>query len=151
MKQSDRGNIFIPMILFLCLRSLFITNKGKAQKGLPVLLSGVLPNPPEILEVLDGAGARVVNDDFLSCGRRLVVPPGSWKEPLEALADGYFAMAPCTTKNTPLKERVDYLVEMAKASGAKGIIFYMVKFCEPELFDVPRVVKALKEAGLPRW
>ncbi len=123
--------------------------KGKAQKGMPVLLSGVLPNPPEILEILDGTGARVVNDDFLCCGRRLLIPPTPEKEPLETLADCYFAMPPCTTKNTPLKERVNYLIEMAEASGAKGIIFYMVKFCEPELFDVPRVVTALKAAGLP--
>ena len=134
---------FIPL-----LEEFVSVHKGKAQKGLPVLLSGVLPNPPEILEILDRMGARVVHDDFLSCGRRLLIPAGPEKEPLEALADGYFAMPPCTTKNTPLKERVDYLLEMAKAGGAKGVIFYMVKFCEPELFDVPRVVKALKAAGI---
>ena len=134
---------FIPL-----LEEFVHTHKGKAQKGMPVLLSGVLPNPPEILEILDGIGARVVNDDFLSCGRRLLVPSSPEKEPLDALADSYFAMPPCTTKNTPLKERVDYLLEMAKTSGAKGVIFYMVKFCEPELFDVPRVVKALKAAEI---
>ena len=134
---------FIPL-----LEEFVHTHQGDAKKGLPVILSGVLPNPPEILDILDGMGARVVNDDFLCCSRRLLIPASSEKEPLKALADSYFTMPPCTTRNTPLKERVEYLLEMAKASGAKGMIFYMVKFCEPELFDVPTVVKALKQAGI---
>ncbi len=134
---------FIPL-----LEEFVQTHRGECKKGLPVILSGVLPNPPEILDILDGMGARVVNDDFLSCSRRLLVPASLEKDPLKALADSYFGMPPCTTKNTPLKERVAYFLEMAKTSGAKGVIFYMVKFCEPELFDIPRVVKALKAYGI---
>lgn len=134
---------FIPL-----LEAFMETHRSGKPKGMPVLLSGVLPNPREILEILDGMDVRVVHDDFLNCGRRLLIPFGSQQDPLEALAEAYFAMPPCTTRTTPLKDRVNFLLEMARTSGAEGIIFTMVKFCEPELFDVPRVVSALKEAGI---
>ena len=37
---------------------------------------------------------------------------------------------------------------MAAERGAKGLIFYIVKFCEPELFDIPILRQDLKDAGL---
>jgi len=76
------------------------------------------------------------------------VKPGPMEDPFEVLAADYFAMPPCTTKGSPLDERVDDLLKKIEESGAKGVIFYMVKFCEPELFDVPQMVAAVKAAGV---
>ena len=47
-----------------------------------------------------------------------------------------------------LQERLDYLLEKVERTHAQGIIFWTVKFCEPELFDVPQLVEALKRRGL---
>ncbi|MBU0734777.1 MAG: 2-hydroxyacyl-CoA dehydratase family protein [Proteobacteria bacterium] len=134
---------FIPLLEGFLGRS-----KGGDGKGPAVILSGVLPNPPQILSILDELGVRVADDDLLNCGRRLIMKPGRVEDPVEALTDNYFAMPPCTTKNSPLGERVNYLLEKIEGSGAKGVIFYMVKFCEPELFDVPQMVEAIKKAGV---
>jgi benzoyl-CoA reductase/2-hydroxyglutaryl-CoA dehydratase subunit BcrC/BadD/HgdB len=123
--------------------------RGRADSGPAVILSGVLPSPPEILTLLDELGVRVTDDDLLACSRRLLVPPGKAEDPFEALAECYFAMPPCTTKGSAVSERVDHLLEKIENSGAKGVIFYMVKFCEPELFDVPQLRAALKKRGLP--
>lgn len=133
---------FIPL-----LQDFLETSKGGEVKGPGVILSGVLPNPPEILGLLDELEVRVVDDDLLSCSRRFLMKPGRFDDPFEALADDYFTMPPCTTKDSPLSERVEYLLEKIIGSGAKGVIFYMVKFCEPELFDVPQMVEAVKGAG----
>jgi benzoyl-CoA reductase/2-hydroxyglutaryl-CoA dehydratase subunit BcrC/BadD/HgdB len=107
----------------------------------------VLPNPPEILTLLDDLGVRVADDDLLSCSRRLLMPPSQAEDPFEALAEAYFNMPPCTTKDSPVSERLDYLLEKMDHTGAKGVIFYMVKFCEPELFDIPQLVEELKKRG----
>ncbi len=64
------------------------------------------------------------------------------------MAETYFAMPPCTTKGSSIEERLEFLLGKIKVSGARGVIFYMVKFCEPELFDVPQLVKELKKRGL---
>ncbi|MCD6152190.1 MAG: 2-hydroxyacyl-CoA dehydratase, partial [Deltaproteobacteria bacterium] len=52
------------------------------------------------------------------------------------------------TRGSSIAERAEYLIEMARNSGAKGIVFYDVKFCEPELFDLPNLRTCLKEQGL---
>ena len=134
---------------FLPLLSEFAeASRGEAEIGPVVIMSGVLPSPPEILSLLDELGVRIGDDDLLNCGRRLLVNPGTSEDPFEALADGYFAMPPCTTKNSPVDERLKYLLQKIERSGAKGVIFYTVKFCEPELFDIPQLVEGLKAEGV---
>jgi benzoyl-CoA reductase/2-hydroxyglutaryl-CoA dehydratase subunit BcrC/BadD/HgdB len=113
-----------------------------------VVLSGILPNPPEILGLLDSFGARVVEDDLANCGRRLLFPPSEKEEPFQALTEIYFSLPPCPTKDSPISDRLQFILERVERSGAKGVIFCMVKFCEPELFDVPLLVEGLKERGL---
>jgi benzoyl-CoA reductase/2-hydroxyglutaryl-CoA dehydratase subunit BcrC/BadD/HgdB len=121
--------------------------RGGYGKGPGVILSGLLPNPPEILDLLDELGVRVVDDDLLCCSRRIPMNANLVRDPFEALVQSYFAMPPCTTKDSSLKERVDYLLEKIASSQAKGVIFYLVKFCETEWFDVPLMAEAVKEAG----
>ena len=40
-------------------------------------------------------------------------------------------------------------MRLCQTSGAKGVVFYDVKFCEPELFDLPLLRKGLQEVGVP--
>jgi benzoyl-CoA reductase/2-hydroxyglutaryl-CoA dehydratase subunit BcrC/BadD/HgdB len=134
---------FIPQ-----LKGFLATSKGQSDKGPAVILSGVLPNPSELLILLDELGVRVADDDLLGCGRRLLVPPSEAEDPFEAMVESYFAMPPCTTKGSSTGERLDYLFSKIEDSGAKGVIFLTVKFCEPELFDVPQLSKELKKKGL---
>lgn len=133
---------FIPLV-----ENFLGSYRGASREGPGVILSGILPNPAEILSLLDELGVRVVDDDLLCCGRRIPLHSTVGQDPYEVLVDRYFAMPPCTTKDSPLTERVDYLLEKIKASGAKGVIFYLAKFCEPEWFDVPVMARAIKEAG----
>jgi len=134
---------FLPM-----LEGFLSTSRGNGRKGPSVVLSGIMPNPPEILKILDEKGVKVVDDDLLNCGRRLLAPESQNEDPFEAMVENYFGMSPCTTKNSSLKARADYLFKKIEQSKAKGIIFYMVKFCETELFDVPYLIEELKKRGL---
>ncbi|MGE5840222.1 MAG: 2-hydroxyacyl-CoA dehydratase subunit D [Deltaproteobacteria bacterium] len=124
------------------------TCRGEPKKGPVVIMSGVLPSPPEILSLMDELGVRIGDDDLLNCSRRLLLIPGSSRDPFEALADGYFALPPCTTKNSPVEQRLMHLLQKIERSKARGVIFYIVKFCEPELFDIPQLVEGLKGKGV---
>jgi len=124
-------------------------DRGKPDKPLkPVILSGVLPNPPELLTLLDDLGVLVAYDDFLNGSRRLLSPGNDFKDPFEQLTETYFAMPPCSTRGSSIERRRDYLFKMIDATGAKGVIFNVVKFCEPEWFDVPNLQEALKKRGI---
>jgi benzoyl-CoA reductase/2-hydroxyglutaryl-CoA dehydratase subunit BcrC/BadD/HgdB len=113
-----------------------------------VVLSGILPHPPELLSLLDTLGVRVGHDDLLSCGRRLLVPPSRLTDPFAALTEQWLGLPPCSTRNSPLAERRKHLLEQIVQSGASGVIFNMVKFCETEFFDVPALADALRENGI---
>jgi benzoyl-CoA reductase/2-hydroxyglutaryl-CoA dehydratase subunit BcrC/BadD/HgdB len=144
-----KGEYLFPDDLISFLEGFLAGARGHAPQGQRVLLSGVLPNPPEILSLLDDLGAVVAADDFLACSRRLLFTPSAASDPWQALSEQYFALPPCSSKGSPLNERLDYLLASAEQSGAKGVIFYLVKFCEPELFDVPILTEELKKRGLP--
>jgi len=143
-----RGEYLHPDDFLPLLEEFLSISRGHGRKGPSVILSGIVPNPPEILKILDEMGVRVADDDFLSCGRRLLAPESQNEDPFEAMAENYFGMPPCTTKNSSLKARTDHLFKKIEHSKAKGVIFYMVKFCETELFDVPHLVEELKKSGL---
>ena len=114
-----------------------------------VVLSGVLPGPPDLLATLDQVGLAVGHDDLLSMSRRLLYPPPGPGEPLAALSQVYVAMPPCSTRGTSLAQRLAWLKDLAGQSQAAGVVFAVVKFCEPELFDLPELRRGLKQADLP--
>jgi benzoyl-CoA reductase/2-hydroxyglutaryl-CoA dehydratase subunit BcrC/BadD/HgdB len=138
-----------PDDLVLLLERFLENSRGTQDSQTSVIMSGVLPNPPEVLALLDELKVRVGDDDLLACGRRYLVRPSQAEDPFEALAERFFQMPPCTTRNSPIRERVEHLISKVKGSNAKGVIFWIVKFCEPELFDMPHLIEALKEKGLP--
>ena len=147
--QVLRQGEFLHPDDFLPLLSEFVEgSRGNSNKGPAVVLTGVLPNPPEMMSLLDELDVRIGDDDLLSCGRRFLVPLSSAADPFEALAESYFAMPPCTTKDFPVRERLNDLLGKIGQSGAHGVIFNTVKFCEPELFDIPQLVGELKKRGL---
>lgn len=136
---------FIPELEAFLARS-----KGEAKEGHPsVILSGVMPNPPGILTFLDNLGVMVAHDDFMIGSRRLLIHPSDLSDPFERLAESYFRMPPCSTKASSIGRRRDYLFRMIEATGARGVIFYMVKFCDPEWFDNPNLVDELRRREIP--
>jgi len=120
---------------------------GGERKGTGVLLSGIVPEPMAVLDVLSDAGAVVVADDFACAGRRLY-PPGKSDEPFRRLAERLVAGPPDSTRGSEVSERVAHLRRLAELGGAKAILFFIVKFCEPELFYLPQMRAELDRAGL---
>lgn len=120
----------------------------KGLTGTPVLLSGIVPEPMEMLHSIEEAGGLVVGDDLACCGRRLY-PAGTSNDPFERMAERLVGSPPDPTRGHPIQQREQHLIQLAQKTGAKGIIFYEIKFCEPELFDLPELRNRLKAAGLP--
>jgi len=142
-----RSREYLPAEHFSTLAEETLKTTTELQSGIAVILSGILPEPMEVLHMIDEMNGQVVADDLACCGRRLY-KPGSSTEPFRRMAERLVYAPPDPTRGNSIGERVKYLTEMARNSGAKGIIFYEVKFCEPELFDLPTLRTSLKEQGL---
>lgn len=125
-------------------------NRGAVQKDLmPVIISGILPNPHEILTILDDLKVRVAQDDFLMGSRRLGDRSGDQQDPIAQLAGKHFSTPPCSTKGSSIAQRKEYILHLIRGTGARGVIFNMVKFCEPEWFDIPNLQAELRSEGIP--
>jgi len=122
--------------------------EGRPPPGVPLLLSGIVPEPADLFDHLSSAGARVVDDD-LACGARRLYPEVDGGDPFDRLAERLIAAPPDPTRGSPIAERAAYLRRKMEESGARGLVIYDVKFCEPELFDVPLLRSHLAGSGFP--
>ncbi len=112
-----------------------------------VVLSGVIAEPGELLALLDRSGVRVGADDTLCLGRRFY-PAGRASQPFRRMAERILAGPPDSTRGSSIRERCEHLLSLCRRSGARGVIFRLVKFCEPEQFYLPALRRALEEAGV---
>lgn len=117
--------------------------------GKKVLLTGIMSGSSDYLALMEENNLAVVADDLAQEGRqyRVDVPAGS--DALERLARRWSLMSGCPLLIDPDKPRRFMLVDMARESGADGVIACMMKFCDPEEFDYPFYKKTLDEAGIP--
>jgi benzoyl-CoA reductase/2-hydroxyglutaryl-CoA dehydratase subunit BcrC/BadD/HgdB len=122
--------------------------EGEAPGGVPLMLSGIVAEPLDLFDHLAAMGARVVADD-LAGGARRRYPAGAGDDPFERLADRLLGSSPDPTRGDPIAARARWLQEQMEASGARGLVIYDPKFCEPELFDVPLLRRHLGAAGYP--
>jgi len=144
-----QGEFLHPDDFLPLLRKFIAQARGTSSSRSTVVLSGVLPCPRDMLQVLDEMGVRIGDDDLLGCGRRFLAPPAAAQDPFEALAESYFRMPPCSTKDSPISKRLEAIEGKVARSRAGGVMFSMVKFCEPELFDVPQLAAELRRDGIP--
>lgn len=55
----------------------------------------------------------------------------------------------CSLAFDPYKGRVRLLLDIARSTKADGLILGLMKFCDPEEYDVPILMEAFKEARIP--
>src|SRR5574341_1868405 len=145
-----RAREYLPAEIFsdLARATLAQVTEAAQANGAPILLSGLVPEPMALFEAMDRMGGIVVADDLACCGRRLY-PAGKSEDPFRRMAESLLAAPPDATRGDPIQDRLAHLLRLARTSGAKGVVFYDVKFCEPELFYLPALRKGLQQASLP--
>lgn len=144
-----RSREYLPAEIFMQLAEDVLAQAGETENnGISVILSGIVPEPMSLFRVLSGLGGCVVADDLACCGRRLY-PAGQNQDPFLHMAEQIVYAPPDPTRGSPISERLDHLLKLVKTSGARGVVFYGIKFCEPELFDLPELRRGLREASIP--
>lgn len=114
--------------------------------GVKLMISGILPEPMDLFDEINGMGAQVVADD-LACVSRRLYPVVAEEDPYLRMARTLLGAPPEPTLGSPIPDHVARVKERMTASGAKGLLVYGVKFCEPELFYLPLLRRELEGAG----
>ena len=132
---------YLPMLRELATGSESVSSAG--ERGVPVLVSGSVIDEPRVLQILEASGGRVVGDDLCTGWRNFCPPAGRGNDPIDRLMDRHFKRFPCPAR-MKAQDRAPILVDLAQKSGARGVVFFMQKFCAPHVADLPVVMEALE-------
>ncbi len=141
-----RTREYLPAEDYLALTEALPPETGDGA-GIPLILSGIVPEPMDVLTAISDAGGRIVADDTACCGRR-AYGGGTGTDPFQRMAEAIVHGPPDPMRGSLIGARNEHLGRLAEATGARGVVFYIVKYCEPELYDIPLIVKGMRERGL---
>ena len=154
---QERSDIFASANYMLveehtALVNKFIAELEAAEESVgnyPVVVSGILTDMPGLSEAFDEIGIHIVADDVCAHSRqyRTDVPDGD--DPLQALAVKFANTDNCSVLYNVEKPRIQWIIDIAKERGAKGVVVVMTKFCDPEEFDFVCIKEACEKADLP--
>jgi bcr-type benzoyl-CoA reductase subunit C len=148
-----KAGFFLPTDVYNRLMEDLLKNLDKLEgpnKNRPKLfLSGMVFDPLEIYKFFDESGVSVVDDDFANGWRTAAKDDLKTENLAQGITEYLFNPSPCCCIYNPDNDRHPYLLKKVKESGADGVLFWYIKFCEPDAFDRPQLMNRLKQEGIP--
>lgn len=117
--------------------------------GARVVTTGIVADFPELMDIFAENGIAIAADQVAHESVNLRYPTPVTADPLEGMARRCGEIEGCSVLYDPGKQRARQLVELAKSTGADGIIWVMTKFCDPEEYDFVPVKRMADAAGIP--
>jgi bcr-type benzoyl-CoA reductase subunit C len=147
-----KSAFFLPVDVYIEMLEKLLTDlaqlEGEDHNRPKLLLSGMVFDPLEVHKIFDESGVSIVDDDFANGWRTIAKDDLKTENLAQGVTEYLFNPAPCCCIYNPDHDRYTYLLKKVKESGADGVLFWYVKFCEPDAFDRPQLSKRLKEEGL---
>ena len=119
------------------------------NKKIKIITSGILADNKNLLKILDDNNMQIVGDDIAHESRQYRIDSKSLEGSLDALSEKFCEMGNCSVLYDADKKRANFIVELAKRTGAQGIIIFLTKFCDPEEFDYIFIKRALDLVEIP--
>ena len=131
------------------LTSLINANPIKEWNGSKVIVTGIMAEPNDLLQLFEDNNIAIVGDDLAQETRqfRTDVPEGD--APLTRLAQMWSDMEGCSLLYDPEKKRGQMLIDLVEETGADGVVISMMKFCDPEEYDYPIYKTQLEKKDIP--
>jgi len=148
-----KAGFFLPVSNYIDLLEQLIAElegiAAPASRRPRLLLTGMVFDPLEVYNIFDQVGADIVDDDLANGWRTVSKNELKVENLVEGIAEYLFNPAPCCCIYNPDNDRHPYLINKVKECGADGVVFWYVKFCEPDAFDRPQLINRLKAEGIP--
>jgi bcr-type benzoyl-CoA reductase subunit C len=164
---ANYPNIISPLTRNTVIKSAFFMEKSEHTKlvkalisevtkkstekwsGKKVLLSGIIADSEELLSILAENNIAVAADDLAQETRqfRCDVPEGT--DGIDRLARYWSIFEGCSLAYDPQKKRGAIMVSEIVKKKIDGVIFCMMKFCDPEEYDYPLMKKDVEATGVP--
>jgi len=113
-----------------------------------VVVSGILPPPPAVCDIIEKAGFTIAGNDIASLYRSYFSHPEITGDAGKFYIDFYQNHFPCTTLLSTSDKRAEAIMDLIRERNARGFIFIGEKFCEYEYFEIPFIDKMLRNEGI---
>lgn len=114
-----------------------------------LFLAGSVCHSASVYAVIEAAGGVVVGDDFCTGARYFEGRIDEAVDPLDGIAERLFSRPVCPAKHTGLDSRAERLLRLVRETDAEGVVFVLLKFCDPHAFDYPYLRQVFATAGIP--
>ena len=120
--------------------------------GVKVVVSGIICDNPDLLKVFEDYNIAIAADDVAQWTRSFRTDAPETDDPMRDLAV-QFSMQDYDTilfdEKSNENRRGEHVAELAKESGAQGVVIFITQFCDPEEMEYPYLKKALDDANIP--
>jgi len=124
-------------------------SRPASPETIRLFLVGSLCDQTRIFDLFDTCGAAIAGDDLCTGWRFFADDASAAGDPLEALADRLLRKVPCPCKYNPGIDRGEYLLQRVEESRAQGVVFLLLKYCDPHAFDYPYLKERLTGRKIP--
>ena len=118
-------------------------------QGKRFLVTGIMLDAEPVLDLLEELQIAVVDDLLCHESMQFRTPTRGEGSASSRLAYRFLDLKGASPLYEPQKPRGAQLVQMAQETKADGVLFCLMKFCDPEAFDQPLVKKDLAAHGVP--
>ncbi len=113
-----------------------------------IIVSGSICDSPDIYTAVEAAGGIIVGDDLCTGQRWFEGEILDDENPINAIAERLLSRMICPAKHSSPLARSENLVSLAKKNKADGVIFMLLKFCDPHAFDYPFLKESIEKQGI---
>lgn len=142
---SDKRNFNNSLELLL---AKILPDQEKTQ-DFRILITGSFQDQSWLLDIIEERGAKVICED--SCTRLRYFSGLVEEEPnlINAIAKRYLNTKPASANLVSLDQRADYLLRLIREFKIDGVIYYILKFDDPYLFEFPDIKETLMANNIP--
>lgn len=123
--------------------------EGNTEGSIPVILTGITCDPPELFDLFDEIRLNVVADTLVTGSRYLEGIVDEDKEPVEALTARHFKRGFYSPIHDDVFKNAETLAELYRKHGAKAMVYVHIEFCESEEYDLPDLKAQMRKKGIP--
>jgi bcr-type benzoyl-CoA reductase subunit C len=129
-------------------------SKNNANKLAKVVLAGNICAFPDLIDLIEDSGALVVDDNLCTGSRSFLSSINGLESRKEEDAISYIARTyldkfSCPAKYNSQVRRDESLLSLVANSKADGVIFLLLRLCEPYSYDYTFLKKALDKKAYP--
>lgn len=115
------------------------------RKNIRTVLSGVTAGSMRLMQIMEEEGFDVVGDWVYQDSWVYAFDYPKASNPIESLGAHWMGVGGCCFAHEQRHTRPEKMLEIAEKYGADAVLLCVMKFCDPEEYEIPQLSSVLRE------